>query len=195
MQKMKGLVGACLMSLHDQYRSQLEYLKVTARPKKAVYANRLISAGGLVLVPSSTNIGVSVLDADTAEPKIKNATDIALGVLMTHPVNGQNIHFHIAPYTVMPSDKQTGFINPYFFVRVSDDEASANMQVESRDVKYRVGIHDKKSPKLDEVIQIPVLCNFKKISLGDELVVYKAKDQPKAELALKGRPAKRPRCT
>ena len=194
--RMKGIVSACLLTLHGEHRGKYEHLKVTCKPKKAVYVTQAIGQGQLVLVPSSTNIGATVLDHGLNEPKQKDTNAIPLGVLMQNPVSGQNVYFSVSPYTLLPSEKVKGFVNPYFFVRVVEDQDSANMAIETREVKHSVCLNEKKGRKHEETLVIPVLVNVKKVSPGDELVAFKAKPDSKVEpVAGQARPAERPRST
>jgi hypothetical protein len=115
---------------------------------------------------------------------------------MQNPVNGQNVYFSVSPYTLLPSEKVKGFVNPYFFVKFVEDKDSANMAIETREVKHSVCLNEKRARKHEETLVIPVLVNVKKLSPGDELVAFKAKSDLMVEpVASKARPAKRPRST
>jgi hypothetical protein len=174
-QAKKGNIAACLFHLHEVHSECLEHLSVVAKPKKAVFAKRSFSEGRLVLVPSSPNITTTIMDAGAETTPVKDAALIPLGVLLKHPRTGQSVAFHISPLTTLPSQKQPGFICPYFFVRVSDDKDTCNMEASTTLVKNFVSVGDKKvgskSPELS--VELPILVNFKRVSPGDELVAYK----------------------
>ena len=141
-------------------RTVAEGLLVVNKPTKYVKANRAFKKGEIQLVPQTTKICATENDYPVS--------GVPLGTLH------QDLKFYLMPWTIAPSAKSSGVINPFFFVTTSDVLEECNLQIAPPNLEeYKIpGVRSKFAAL---PIKIPIMSNPKPVKAGERLVVYKEK--------------------
>ena len=155
----KGAVAEALFeTARDENSAGLdEVLRLTEKPRKTVRTKVGFTTGSLKLVPTTTSIGVVVV------PQRIPAGAISLGPLLK--TGEHTFEFYLQSSYQKPSGTSVGFVEPYWFVRESDDDRECNM------VLQPIGVAETLEDPTEVTVEIPLMVNSKEINKYDELVL------------------------
>ena len=199
---LKGRLPSGLLSMHSVFAREHSSLRIMYKPHRAVFIDAPIAKGKLRLAPATTTIILAKGPADKPPPG-----SIAMDVVSSN--SDENIRAHIVHTAMMPKlpgGQETGFINPFFFVRATAEESEANMEIihQAMTISQQVNIgkgNGTGKAKVDKGegkdnsdslrVEVPTMHNVKALKAGDQLLMHQAPEAPKRPLNELVLPAKR----
>ncbi|CAJ1395624.1 unnamed protein product [Effrenium voratum] len=143
-------------------------LNIQVKPSKLVLCKSAIPKHKLMLAPASLNLRHKFTPPEGPPP------------FMVETAFPGECYFWIAPTVVQPkAEDDGGFLNPFWFVGTSHEEADCNMEVVYKSVNK------------DSGIKLPMLRNKEALSEGDRLVLFKDRAAAPEPAALEMTPPKR----
>ena len=152
--------GSILQAMYDQYSNFAEEknLKIFLKPKGVLSKKHF--AVNILKVPVAT----TRIDFKTAGQKSQPGS-LKIGIIEGF---GETLNVSIVPLFTAPKDSQKGFVSPAWAMQTSTNKEECNMEVHG----WAKGWENQKIHEVDAV-QVPCIRNFKKISAGDHLILYR----------------------
>lgn len=142
----------------------------TSSTKREALANCAIQASKLMLVPSTLSVTSKAAGESGSGLHIGNALKI----------HGKDYSMYLSSCFVVDAKDKSNFINPFWLVGTTNDEAEANMELSEDLSKHTITRN-----MSDFDIKLPFMYNTVPLKDGDVLKVYKAPPAPKAKAKAK----------
>ena len=152
--------GSIFQAMYDQYSNFAEEksLKIFLKPR-GVVSNKTFATNILKVPVATTRIDFKAAGQKSQPGAIK------IGIFEGF---GETLEVSIVPLFTAPKASQQGFVSPAWAMQTSSKKEEANMEIQG----WAKGWENQKIHEVD-VVQVPCLRNFKKISSGDHLILYR----------------------